>query len=196
MILEQLIHLDKSITLFINGLNSPLTDQLWIMFSDKHVWYPAYAAVAFLFIWRFGWKKGLAAIVACVLALVLCDQISTFIKYGVERLRPCFDNDMLTGGLHHPVRRGYGFFGFFSSHASNCFGFVACALTMAKMDLKRTPRAVSIAAWTWAALVSVSRVMVGKHFFGDIIVGTFYGLLCGYAVGYLMLSLIKRYSRV
>jgi membrane-associated phospholipid phosphatase len=42
-------------------------------------------------------------------------------------------------------------------------------------------------------LVAVSRIFVGKHFLGDVIVGIMVGLIAGYAFGYLAKATIKRF---
>ena len=73
-----------------------------------------------------------------------------------------------------------GMFGFFSSHAANAFGLAVCAsqgiAACSNKDWKWFPWVIFI----WAALVTVSRIFVGKHYLGDILVGTLVGLVLGY----------------
>ena len=64
-------------------------------------------------------------------------------------------------------------YGFFSAHAANAIGF-ACA---ASIILKS--RTWKIVLPIWAILVGVSRVFVGKHFLGDVLVGFMVGAFFG-----------------
>jgi membrane-associated phospholipid phosphatase len=48
-------------------------------------------------------------------------------------------------------------------------------------------------ALLWAALVSASRIFVGKHFLGDVLVGTAVGITVGYFTGMLARYVIQRY---
>ena len=193
MMLDRLIDLDRAITLGLNSLHSPLTDHFWMFFTEKTIWFPAYAFIAVMLLYRLGWKRGLAVIASLILTVVLCDQISYHIKNGVERLRPVFDSWMLEGGLHYPEGRETSFYGFFSGHAANSFSFIACSLIGFRNDRTHSYNAYCIWGYIWAALVSMSRVMMGRHFFGDILVGMLFGLIMGALIGYLTRYLIRKY---
>lgn len=91
---------DQILTLFINSFHIPATDQFMMFMSDRDVWFPLYAIIAFFLFKRLGWKKGGIAILCMVLTLVLCDQTSNLLKYSVARLRPCYSSQVLFGGLH------------------------------------------------------------------------------------------------
>ena len=184
MIPDWLIQLDQTLTLGLNSLHTPLSDQFWMLFTEKYVWFPAYAVLFGFILYRMGWKRGLVLILTLVLAIVFVDQTSYHIKESIQRLRPCYSEQMLRGGLHWPYNR-YSFFGFFSGHAANSFALVACALTGLKEDTAHRYAGFAWAGYSWAALVAISRVMMGMHYVGDITVGALYGLLAGYAFGYL-----------
>ena len=81
---------------------------------------------------------------------------------------------MLLGGLHVLDYRG-NFFGFFSAHAANAFGFAVCSSVLFRYDTKHTYKAFIIWIFTWATMLSLSRIFVGKHYMGDIIVGAMIG---------------------
>ena len=128
---------------------------------------------------RLGWKKGLVVILSCILCVTLADQISYHIKEGIDRLRPYYTTDLLERGLHWPQNRS-SFFGFFSGHASNSFGFAICSFLGFRLnDRSRSYTVYGWCIFAWAALVSLSRVMMAAHFFGDIFVGTLFGLAVG-----------------
>jgi undecaprenyl-diphosphatase len=176
---ERLIGIDQEITLWLNGFHSAWSDPFWMFMSDIRIWFPMYGVIMGMMIYRLGWKKGLVVILSCILTVVLADQISYHIKEGVDRLRPYYTADLLERGLHWPQNRS-SFFGFFSGHASNAFGFAMCSwLGFRLNDRTRRYTAYGWFIFTWAALVALSRVMMAAHFFGDILVGTLFGLAVG-----------------
>jgi undecaprenyl-diphosphatase len=95
-------------------------------------------------------------------------------KDTVQRLRPCHAPDLQ--GLVHLVN-GHcgGLYGFVSSHAANHF---AIATFMTGM-LQRRPRWAAAVLYIWAALIGYSRIYLGAHYPGDVIVGAMYGALIG-----------------
>ena len=126
-----------------------------------------------------GLEERLIVILSCILTVVLTDQISYHIKEGVDRLRPFYTTDLLQRGLHWPLNRN-SYFGFFSGHASNAFGFAICSFLGFRLnDSSCRYRIYGWGIFLWALLVSLSRVMMAAHFFGDITVGMFFGLAVG-----------------
>lgn len=181
MILDHLQSLDGTITLAINSLHFEAGDYFWQLFSLKEMWYPLYALVLFFVIRRLGWKKGSIMILSMVLTIVACDQFANLVKDSVGRLRPCYDEDMLAGGLHVLENRG-SFFGFFSAHAANAFGFASASFTTLRMDKNHQYRKYGWFIFIWASLIGISRIFSGKHYFGDVMVGTVVGLIFGFCL--------------
>ena len=182
--------IDQDATLFLNSLSTPMTDQLWVLMSDKTVWIPAYALCAWFLFRRLGWKKASIVLISIGLAFGLCDQFSNIVKHSVDRLRPSYSARMLLGGLNLLEGRG-GFFGFFSAHAANAFALAMCLIIGFRNDRTHTYNAFYKLALTWAALVAASRIFVGKHYLGDVIVGTIIGLTIGYFAGMLARYVIQ-----
>ena len=179
MTLDRLIGIDQDITLWINSFHSAWTDPFWMFLSDVKIWFPMYGIIMGVMIYRLGWKKGLIVVLSCILTVVLTDQISYHIKEGVDRLRPYFTTSLLEQGLHWPLNRS-SFYGFFSGHASNTFGFAICSwLGFRLNDSSHSYRVYGWCIFLWAALVSLSRIMMAAHFFGDVLVGTLFGLAVG-----------------
>ena len=177
--LDRLIGIDQDITLWINGFHSAWSDPLWMFFSDVRIWFPAYGIIMAMMIYRLGWKKGLIVLLSCILTVVLTDQISYHIKEGVDRLRPYYTTEMLQRGLHWPLNRS-SFFGFFSGHASNTFGFAICSFLGFRLnDRTCRYRIYGLGIFIWAFLVALSRVMMAAHYFGDVTVGMLFGLSVG-----------------
>ena len=191
--MERLVHIDQEITLWLNGFHSAVTDPLWMFLSDVRIWFPAYAVIFGVMVWRLGWKKGLVVILSCILTVVLADQISAHIKDGVQRLRPFYTTEMLQNGLHWPLNR-HGYFGFFSGHASNAFGFAICSTMGFRLnDATLRYRTYGWCIFVWASLVALSRVMMAAHYFGDVLVGTLFGLSVGLLMAGLARGAIRRW---
>lgn len=183
MHLDRLIGLDQQITLAINSMHSPFTDAIWKFFSSIPVWIPMYAIVAACLFWRLGWKRGLLFTIVLGLMVLFCDQFANLIKNSVQRLRPCRDAAMMAAGLHAP-RIGSAF-GFFSGHAANTFGFAAASTVALRTDRRLRYRGYIAWIYIWCTLVSLSRVFLGMHYFGDITVGAIAGTAIGLALAYL-----------
>ena len=187
-IIASLEQADRSASLFINSLNSPLTDPVWQFFSNKLVWIPLYLAVLVFFFLKFGWKTALKCLAACVLTIVICDQFSNLIKDACARMRPCHDPWMVTHGLHMLEGKG-NLYGFFSAHAANAMGFALCSALCIKQGSGRKTTAYTVLIVIWALLVGISRVFVGKHFLGDVLVGFGVGALVGWDVARLAFAI-------
>lgn len=186
-----LIGIDRAVTLWINGLLGPQWDSLWLLLSDAKVWFPAYAIVMVVMLWKLGWKKGLIVIASLILTVVLTDQLSADIKQGFERLRPCYTTWMLENGLRWPVTQPHHF-GFFSGHASNTFGFAIASYMGFKGARNFNIKAYGTGVFIWAVMVALSRVMLAAHYFGDVLVGTVFGLAVGAVVAYAARLIIRK----
>ena len=193
MFWQQVHQIDQQLTLTINSWHTAFTDPIWQFFSDKLVWAPMYIGIIAMLIWKSGWKKGLIAVAAALLTFGFCDQFSNLIKHAVGRIRPLNDGFMIAHGLHI-LEKGGGY-SFFSAHAANAFGLAYSTYTVLKKTLPQKPTwLMAYAYWMffWAAMVSISRIFVGKHYLGDVLVGVIVGGLAGYAFGLLASHTIKR----
>lgn len=184
--------IDESVTLAVNGLHTALSDQFWRFMSDKKVWIPFYLILITLLLYRLGWKKTLLAVFCTALTILACDQTAELFKYSVGRLRPCYNLDMVEGGLRILEGRGH-LFGFFSAHAADCFGLAACLGGCMLMKDKGKGRGPFVATlFIWALLVSTSRVFLGKHFVGDVLTGALIGMTYGFIASRMAIFLSKR----
>lgn len=178
-LLQDVLQLDHQLTLFLNALHTPFTDDVWRFFSGATVWCVLCAAMTVWLFLQLGWKRALVAIAACVLTFALCDQSSRLVKHGLERLRPCWDPVLLDAGLRVLEGKG-GAFGFFSAHAANAMGLALCSYLCLREGLSRPCAGYAWLAFTLAFLIGISRVFVGKHFVGDVLTGFLVGLLYGW----------------
>ena len=188
-----LVNLDRDLTLAVNAWHNPATDSLWQFFSHIQIWYVMYLIIIVLFFIRLGWKKALVVTISCILFVVACDQFANVVKHCVQRLRPLEDADMIARGLHVLEGRG-GLYGFFSGHAANSMGFAVCSSMGFRNDKSHNYRSYTIAICVWAVLVGLSRVFVGKHFLGDVLVGFVVGAIIGWGFAALARFCIRKIS--
>jgi undecaprenyl-diphosphatase len=169
--IEFLKEIDTRLFLFLNGINSPFGDFVMYWLSHRFIWIPLYAFLLYLLFRHYGWKSLIFLVFVAVL-ITISDQVSVHLFKNVfQRLRPCHEPAL--EGMVYTLGRCGGKFGFISSHASNSF---ALAVFMALL-LWRKVRIMAIIMLIWATLVSYSRVYLGVHYPGDILVGAMVGTL-------------------
>ncbi|HMC97519.1 MAG TPA: phosphatase PAP2 family protein [Flavobacteriales bacterium] len=179
-LLVSLDALDRSAFLAINGAHAPWADGLMLAVSDMRIWFPLYLFFLYLLQRRYGWR-GLAWSIPVLALMILCSDSGAVVlfKNTVQRLRPSHVPELeglihlLPGPDGEPYRGGP--YGFVSSHASNHF---AIAAFMAGV-LGGSPRWATPLLLFWAALIAYSRVYLGVHYPGDVLVGGLYGLAIG-----------------
>ena len=174
--LQTLIDLDKEIFLALNGLHQPWLDNFMFWVSDTEIWFPLYAIFIGMMIKSFKWDA-IWLLLAIALLITLTDQITSgFMKPFFGRFRPTHDPEI--GHLVHTVNnyRG-GTYGFASSHASNTFGLISFLWLVFKEKYHWFKW-----LFAWAALVAYSRIYLGVHYPGDIVVGGLIGIFLGWCI--------------
>jgi undecaprenyl-diphosphatase len=172
---ERLGAIDREAFLAINGAHMPLLDLVMEAASSMGLWFPLYAFFLWLIFKRHGGKALLWSLPLIALMILFSDKGSVMLfKETVQRLRPCHEPS-LQGLVHLVYKNCGGRFGFVSSHASNHFAFAVFMVGV----LRGTPRWGAAALIAWAALIAYSRVYLGVHYPGDVLVGGLYGATIG-----------------
>ena len=194
--IKYLHHIDKDITLAINSVHCPVSDWIWGVFSNKEIWFVMYAVIAFFLILNLGWKRGLIYIAGIVLTIVCCDQLGNVSKAFFQRLRPCCDGEMIARGHRLLEWCGPIEYGFYSAHAANAIGLATSSYLAFRNDTSRNYRAYGICIFSWGFLVGLSRIFVGKHFFGDVMVGFAVGILFGWLLSTIASLIISKFPKL
>lgn len=167
--MDHLLELDRDVFLFLNRLNTPWLDSVMPWITRTESWIPLYLVLLYLVIREFR-KDSWAILVGIALTIVIADQVtSNLMKPFFERLRPSHDPTL--EGLVHIVN-GYrgGLYGFASGHAANTFG-----VTTFLVSVLSRYRWMSW-LFLWAGLMTYSRIYLGVHYPGDILVGAIVGI--------------------
>ena len=151
-------------------------------------------------------RRGLIVLGAAIFTFGFCDQFANLVKHAVGRIRPLHDSFMVSNGLN--ILETGGGLSFFSAHAANALGLATCTfVAMKRILLPSSPceqkkstcqcmplwlKAYGVWMFFWAPMVAVSRVFVGKHYMGDILVGSLVGVLAGYLMAFAAIKICKR----
>ena len=186
MDLDALIQFDKQLLLLVNGSQSLYFDGLVKILTTAATWIPLYVSLFYMVLKNNDSMQKILLIVACAgLCVFFAGSLDDMIvKPMVARWRPTHDPQI---GVLVDVVNDYrgGNFGFFSAHASNTFSIAVF------ISLLVRSRVLTIALVGWSLVNCWTRMYLGVHYPGDILVG----LLWGGTVGTLLYLLYYRINR-
>ena len=174
--LEFITNIDTRLTLLLNGSDSVMLDTIAVTATKTGTWIPLGIVLLYVLMRMKNWKNALLVILCVAIAITLADQMASGIfKPLVARLRPSHTPE-LQGVIDLVGDYRGGRYGFFSSHAAN-----TCAVAVF-LSLLFRKRVFTVAICSWAMVNSWTRLYLGVHYVGDIMVGLIWGAFVGWMV--------------
>lgn len=165
--------MDQHITLFFNGSHSLYLDGIAWNATQTWVWLPLFLVILYTLFREHDLRHFVFLIALLLVCVLIADQVaSSLFKPWIARWRP----------THNPyiaqwvdIVNGYrgGLYGFFSSHAANT-ATLATFLALLFRNHRTT-----FTLYTWVLLNCWTRIYLGVHYFGDLLVGFLFGILIG-----------------
>ena len=182
-----LIALDKQCLLAVNGSDSLYLDRVAHVLTTALTWLPLYLSLFYVVLHNNdNFRKVLYVLAGAGLCVLFAGTVDDMIvKPMVARWRPTHDPEI---GMLVDVVDGYrgGKYGFFSAHASNTFSIAVFFCWLIRSRL------LSIALVIWSFTNCWTRMYLGVHFPGDILVGLTWGFIVGTSVYYFYYRVTRR----
>ena len=184
--LSTLVEYDKDLLLSLNGSDSLYLDRVMRVLTAAVTWVPLYISLFYVVLNNNdNFRKVIMILCGAGLCVLLAGTVDDMIvKPMVGRWRPTHDHEI---GMMVDIVDGYrgGRFGFFSAHASNTFSIAVFFCWLVRSRL------LSLALILWSFTNCWTRLYLGVHFPGDILVGLLWGGLVGSAVYFLYYRLSR-----
>ena len=183
--------LDKQLLLSVNGSDSLFLDRVVRTLTHGATWIPLYVSLFYLVLNNNNpIRKVFYILGAAVLCYLLAGAVDDgIVKPLVARWRPTHDPEI---GLLVDIVDGYrgGKYGFFSAHAANTFSVAILFCWLVRSWLLSTTLII------WSLVNCWTRLYLGVHFPGDILVGLMWGFIVATSVYYLYYRLTRRFNPV
>ena len=165
-LLSMLKAMDTMVFLAVHSHHNASFDSVMWLVSGKLIWVPMYVSLFFVLLKNYSYKVVFAILLAIGVVILFTDSFTAqVIRPWVCRLRPSNLDNPMSSMVH--IVDGYrgGAYGFPSNHASNTWG-LAFFITFLFRRYKLT-----FFFFLWALLVCYSRMYLGVHYFGDLLIG-------------------------
>ena len=184
-----LVALDNQWLLAVNGSDSLYLDRVARILTTALTWLPLYLSLFYVVLHNNeNFRKVICVLAAAGLCVLLAGTVDDMIvKPTVARWRPTHDPQI---GMLVDIVDGYrgGKYGFFSAHASNTFSIAVFFCWLIRCRL------LSTALVIWSLTNCWTRMYLGVHFPGDILVGLTWGFIVGSFVYFLFYRVTRRLS--
>jgi undecaprenyl-diphosphatase len=182
-VLEGINKIDHSLFLYLNGHHTAFMDSVMFKATQQVMWSPLFLILLYLCIRQYKWNT-LIILCAAATMILVSDQLANLFKDGFQRLRPSHEPGL---AVHLVNAYKGGVYGFYSSHASNSFAITLFLFFVIGKKYKW----VLPLLLAWAFLFSYTRIYLGVHFPGDILMGATMGGILGFGFGTLVKWVIQ-----
>ena len=172
--IDTILEKDTGLFVFLNGKYAEWIDPVMIFLSAYYSWVIFCISIAVIMAYV-KHRIGAWAVLFAALTTVVNAFINNIIKIIICRPRPIHVDTLQ--GVFRSLEEYEASYSFFSAHSSNAF----CIAVFTSLFLRN--KIYSFFILLWAAMVSYSRIYVGKHFPLDVLCGILFGILTGY-IGY------------
>ncbi len=186
---ELITDIDRTVLAWFNGSSSLFLDQLVCGLTSPWTWIPLYLVLLWLVIKNSETTQQMMLIIGiAVLCLLLSDGVTDgIVKPLVKRWRPIYDPAVrdTIDAVPGVVETRYGFF---SAHAANTFSI---ALYLCLIVRNRT---FTLTVMAWSLINCYTRLYLGVHYPGDVLVGLCWGAIVGTGCWLLYRHLSRKFS--
>jgi undecaprenyl-diphosphatase len=160
---------DRELFVYLNSLGIERYDGFWIFVTNPQHWIPLYFLFFLFFFLAFQWRKASLSILFLLATVFATWSFTNLVKGIALRLRPNNTPELteIIRILQEPTN-----YSFFSGHASTSFA----ATTFVVLVISQKTRWIYL-AYIWPIIFVMSRIYVGVHYPGDIIVGMLVGII-------------------
>lgn len=169
--LETLSQYDASLVVWLNSFHNTFFDNIMYLASNRWMWVPMYVVLFAVTLMHFGLRKRTLAVLALfAITITLADTVcADYIRPFFSRPRPTQPDSGISTLIH--TLNGYrgGHYGMASCHSANSFALATLVMLLYRL------RRLSVFIFIWAVLHTYTRIYLGVHYLGDIVVGGFVG---------------------